>query len=85
VGAIVAVCKVKAIHRTEAIAPRLSEQELAFGDYRAGRWAWELSDVERIEPAIAVSGKQGQDVPMEIEERIALMLEGAGRRMLGRA
>ena len=36
----------------------ITQQEELFGDWRAGRWAWELANVEPIEP-IFVSGKQG--------------------------
>ena len=30
-----------------------------FGDYSEGRWAWWLTDIERLDPPIPASGKQG--------------------------
>jgi activating signal cointegrator 1 len=58
-GAIVAVGKLIACHRVEDIRDTLSEQERAFGDYRDGRFAWELELTERLETPIPAVGKQG--------------------------
>lgn len=57
-GAIVA----KGIHRTthpaEAIAGKLSARELAFGDFRPGRFAWEMACMQRLVEPIECGGKQ---------------------------
>ena len=41
-GVVLCVVKLVSCIRTEQIAAALSEQELAFGDYTPGRWAWKL-------------------------------------------
>lgn len=58
-GAIVAVGKLVACHRVEDIRETLSEQELAFGDYRVGRFAWEWELTERLATPVPAIGKQG--------------------------
>lgn len=55
----------KACRRTEEVAPFLSPNVLASGDFSAGRWAWEWGDVEPLNP-FPVKGGQGWwfcDVP----------------------
>lgn len=37
----------------------IPETQLPFGDYSEGRWAWELTDVERLVCPIPANGKQG--------------------------
>lgn len=58
-GAIVAVCRVEEIVRTETyeggyIAGTLpgARHELEFGDYTSGRFAWVLADVQRLDPPV---------------------------------
>ena len=49
------------------------EDELRLGDFSAGRWAWRLTDVIRLQPedAITVSGRQGfWDLPCASERRL---------------
>lgn len=58
-GAIVAVAEIVGCHRTEDIRDSLSEEELGVGDYSPGRYAWELINVEPIEPPIPARGYQG--------------------------
>lgn len=58
-GAVVAVGRLIACHRVEDMRDSLSEQELAFGDYRDGRFAWEWELMERLELPIPAIGKQG--------------------------
>ena len=58
-GAIIAVCWLAACYRTEDIRDRLTKQELAFGDYSDGRWAWELTDVRRLTTPIPARGALG--------------------------
>jgi activating signal cointegrator 1 len=45
--------------RTEEIAGHLSEQELAFGDYSWGRWAWVFDDVRPFVEPIPMHGALG--------------------------
>ena len=33
--------------------------QLPYGDYRPGRWAWLLEDIEPVEPPVPARGKQG--------------------------
>ena len=58
-GAIVAVAEIVQCHRTEDIRDSLSEEELGVGDYSPGRFAWELVNVNPIEPPIPARGYQG--------------------------
>lgn len=48
-----------AIYRTEEIAPYLSEQELAFGNYSPGRAAWKLEIVRVFNKPVPGRGAQG--------------------------
>jgi hypothetical protein len=58
-GRIVGMCEIVTCVRTEDIAPTLSEQELAFGDYTKGRWAWQLSNHVSFDHAIPIKGQLG--------------------------
>jgi len=59
-GAIVTICNlVDCIPITEQFAASLTEQERAFGDYRLGRFAWELKDVIILPAFIPAKGRQG--------------------------
>lgn len=33
--------------------------QLPYGDYRPGRWAWALADVEPVDPPVPAKGRQG--------------------------
>lgn len=39
--------------------PLYMEDEVHYGDYRHGRWAWLLSRVEPVTPSVAARGRQG--------------------------
>lgn len=58
-GFIVAYAELVAIHRTEEIRPRLTWPEPLFGDYTPGRYAWELTNIRRLDPPVAAKGAQG--------------------------
>jgi hypothetical protein len=59
-GAILATCRVVAVHAADAIRHCLSPREIAFGDYATGRYAWELAEVRRLpSPVPARATKQG--------------------------
>lgn len=62
-GAIVAVCRLDSIYRIteqgiEGFNPQPPANELAFGDYTPGRYAWVLTEVRAHEP-IETRGYQG--------------------------
>lgn len=86
-GAIIAVARlvaciptekaVRIIHDTMPAA--LAAEELAHGDYRPGRWAWELADVIRV-PAFPLLGAQGLwTVPSPVEIQLRMDAGLAGR------
>jgi len=59
-GQIIAICKLTAIYQVTVInATNLSQQELAFGDFTPGRYAWHLENIRRLELPIPARGKQG--------------------------
>lgn len=58
-GVALGIVKLGAIHKTEDIAPQLNRVELAFGNYEAGRYAWELEVVEVFERPIPCRGNLG--------------------------
>ena len=55
-GCVVAVTRYLGAVQTDSMEP--SEQEAMFGDWRLGRWAWQLELVERIEPPVLATGHQ---------------------------
>lgn len=55
--AIVATCELRDIVPTAGLS--VSETERALGDYRAGRWAWMLDNIELITPPIQYRGSLG--------------------------
>ena len=58
-GQVIALARfVRAVPGNAPAIDNLSDQELAFGYYGPGRWAWFLDDVRPIEP-IAASGRLG--------------------------
>jgi hypothetical protein len=58
-GAIIAVGRLSAIYRSEAMRDHISEQEKLLGDYRDRRFGWEISDVVILPHPVNFSGKQG--------------------------
>lgn len=63
-GVIVAVSDLNGCHPTDRcrcgiVPPQPGTQEHAFGDYRPGRWFWELRNVRPVLPPIPVKGAQG--------------------------
>jgi hypothetical protein len=73
-GCFVELADLVAVHRTEDIAITLSSQELAFGNYSPGRYAWQLENIRRIAPVPAV-GARGlwridEDTWRQLEARV---------------
>jgi hypothetical protein len=58
-GKVIAICRLRNIIPTEEAAQHISAQELAFGDYSRGRWAWVLSDIQRLIHAVPARGALG--------------------------
>jgi hypothetical protein len=59
-GMVIAVADLTAIYDGEMLAPKLAamgrDQELIFGSYGPGRYAWRLENVKRIAPRPARGG-----------------------------
>jgi len=58
-GAILCVCELEAIYKTEVVAPYLSALEKSVGDYSDGRAAWKFKMVRVFDEPIPVRGAQG--------------------------
>lgn len=58
-GAMLCVCELEAVYRTEQCALHLSDKERAFGDYSPGRAAWKLKVIEVFDRPIPTRGMQG--------------------------
>lgn len=58
-GVVLCACTLVDYHPTELIRDSLSEQELAFGNYDDGRFAWELEFIRAPKDPIPAQGKQG--------------------------
>lgn len=57
-GAIVCVCQLLHIYRTEDVRPYLSELELAVGNYAPGRAVWQLEVIEVFAEPIPCQGQK---------------------------
>lgn len=57
-GAVVAVARLVRCHRVEAVRDEITLQELTLGNYEPGRFAWELAEVQLLDP-IPYKGQQG--------------------------
>lgn len=58
-GAAIAIADLTHVYRSEAARADQSEQELAFGDWSAGRFVWEMENVRPFAEPIPVKGAQG--------------------------
>ncbi len=59
---------------------KISDQELAFGDWRTGRYAWRIERVAPVFPVVKVSGQMGlwtatPDIAAEVWERVRLVMQ----------
>lgn len=64
-GAIIAVGWLNAMVKAEDFF-NLSEQERELGDWRPGRWGWQIINIQRLEVPIPISGKQGLWTPPDL-------------------
>lgn len=77
-GCVVAVVNLTAVYRTEDMRASLGEQELAFGNYSNGRYAWELTSVRRLPEPVPARGAQQLwwwDVPDRLVGELSLVLD----------
>lgn len=58
-GCVVAICDLATVGPVELVRDTHAVNELAFGDYSDGRFAWKLVNVKPIEPPIPARGAQG--------------------------
>jgi hypothetical protein len=74
VGGIVAVANLVRCVQTEQFVHDISDVERAAGNWRGGRWAWELADVVAI-PLVPCIGAQGlfELTPMIVAKVIAAL------------
>ena len=71
-GAVVAICELAACVPTERIGD-LSDEELRWGDFSPGRWAWELRRVVALNTPVAIRGAQGLwTVPIDTARQLAV-------------
>ena len=69
-GCVLAVGYLTKVYRTEEIRPKLSEQELSFGDFSDGRAAWKLEHKILLPEPIPVTGARGLwdwEVPVRLQ------------------
>jgi activating signal cointegrator 1 len=57
-GAVLCIVRLLGIEQTENVREELSEQELLFGNYEDGRYAWFMELVERFEKPIPAKGNR---------------------------
>jgi hypothetical protein len=58
-GAVVAVATLAGTRRTEDVEHQLSDNELDFGDYTPGRFAWFLTDIRPLVEPYPLRARQG--------------------------
>lgn len=66
-GCIVAIVDLIDCRRVGSWVPDVSDQEIAFGDYTPGRFAWITKNLRRLPEPIPYRGAQGLfDIPDEV-------------------
>lgn len=58
-GRIIGMCEIVTCLPTEELAPFLSDQEKAFGDYTPGRFAWQFANHVAFDNQTIVKGQLG--------------------------
>ena len=58
-GAVLALARLVDCRPTVSVVRGLSEDELAFGDFSPGRWAWMLEEIEPLAEPLALRGGRG--------------------------
>ena len=72
-GAVVCITRLVNCVRTENVVNGLSEEEESWGDYSAGRWAWQTESLISLPEPIPLRGHQGL-FDWELPEEIAKLL-----------
>ena len=74
-GVMLGVVQLATVCTTESIRPTLTFEELAFGDYRNGRYAWKLLNPIPFPEPIPIRGRQGLwnwTVPPDIQHLVPM-------------
>lgn len=58
-GCVLGIIVVQAVYRTHELAPKLGRLELAQGDYRPGRAAWDVKVIDVFAEPVEAVGKLG--------------------------
>ncbi len=58
-GAVVATAKLQRVKKINNKKDIPSKKKALFGDYALGRWMWELTDIEKVEPPVPARGQRG--------------------------
>jgi activating signal cointegrator 1 len=58
-GAIVGAVRLVACIPSETLAPLISDEERAYGNFAPQRYGWQMQVMKRADPPIAVKGQQG--------------------------
>jgi hypothetical protein len=80
-GCVLTIGILKKIYRTEEVRPRLTVEEEAFGNYEAGRYAWNIEVVYQLPKPIPARGARGLwfwDVPDNVAAKVRPMLSQGG-------
>lgn len=85
-GVIVAVCELEDIYPVAECVQRLrGSNEIAFGDFSAGRYAWRLANVIRLEHPIEARGALGLWTPQPHVAAYCQGIRAARDLQLGKA
>jgi hypothetical protein len=91
-GAIVAVailervCRIDMKLRAGVLAQTITPNEIEFGDYTSGRYAWFLENVVPLAEPIPCNGALSLwDVPDEVNKQIFMQLEGLSDKDMNEA
>lgn len=58
-GAVIAVVELVNCFPVEEVWGQISDEEADFGDFSAGRYAWELRLIREVKPYVPARGRQG--------------------------
>lgn len=84
VGAIVCVCDLTECRQTDTLRYELSPEELKFGDYSPGRYAFKLENVRVLTEPVPAVGKLGfWNVPWEPAVQVHRIAKAAGQMITG--
>lgn len=57
-GCIIGVVFLSACDTTDEVRPKITEREIAFGDYSQGRYAWQFTKCHRFDSPVHFRGRQ---------------------------